>query len=241
MRRMVRSQLKAAPYNPRVIDAYARKKIEENLRKVGMVAPITVNLRTGHVVGGHQRLAALDALEGTASYHLDVAVVDLDPAAEKAQNLFLNNPSAQGQWDTEALEELLREGGVDFLGKAGFDLVDLETIYGGDVPWLAQFDPARASAAAQAEIAALQDMQGAADAPTPEEAARRYAAGMAQKQQQKAEGAAEDTEIYAVVMFPSRREREDFMELLGARREDRYVSGARVWAALGQTPGAPRP
>lgn len=237
MQRLARGALKAAPYNPRVIDAYAKKKIQANLGKVGLMAPITVNKRTGHVVGGHQRLAALDALEGSEAYALDVALVDLSLEEEKQQNLFMNNPAAQGQWDLDALEEMLRELDTKGLDAAGFDLVDLETLYPGDTPWLTQFDPNRAAPAAQQMAGDLQGLAGdaAPPPPDPEEVAKRLANGLAQKERQKGEALAEDTETYAVVMFKTRAEREDFMELLGVSRGDRYVSGARAWAALGVT------
>jgi len=70
----------------------------------GVVEPLVWNRRTGHLVGGHQRLAVLRARGDT---HADVSVVDLPPAREKALNLALNR--IQGRWDEDRLAELLRE------------------------------------------------------------------------------------------------------------------------------------
>src|SRR3954470_5459218 len=68
MVKMHRSQLKGAPYNPRILTEAARRKLRTGLKKHGMVAPPTWNETTGNVVGGHQRLDGLDALAGTANY-----------------------------------------------------------------------------------------------------------------------------------------------------------------------------
>jgi DNA modification methylase len=64
------------------------------------VQPVVWNKRTGNVVGGHQRLRAL-AAEGATE--VDVAVVDLGDAEEKALNLALNSESIQGSWLPSAL------------------------------------------------------------------------------------------------------------------------------------------
>jgi len=125
--RWKRSDIKNAPYNPRVIAPEARKRLMANLGKFGHMAPITVNRKTGNLVGGHQRLAATDAIEGSKDYLLDVAVVELSVADEKNQNIFLNNTAAQGEWDLGALTELLKDTDVDYT-VAGFSNVDLEVL-----------------------------------------------------------------------------------------------------------------
>lgn len=56
--RWSRDRIKNALYNPRTIDRFARQKLEADLKKVGLLAPLTVNRRTGNIVGGHQRLAS---------------------------------------------------------------------------------------------------------------------------------------------------------------------------------------
>ncbi|MDP1662816.1 MAG: DNA methyltransferase, partial [Phycisphaerales bacterium] len=62
--------------------------------------------RTGHVVGGHQRLAVMVELGHTSA---EVVVVHLTPAREKALNLALNK--IQGGWDEPKLAALLAELG----------------------------------------------------------------------------------------------------------------------------------
>lgn len=122
-----RSAIQKAPYNPRKLDKWAAEKLRKKLRKTGLLEPVIVNMRTGNLVGGHQRLAALDALEGRQDYTLTVALVDLDERTEKLQNVFLNNPDAQGEFEPELLAKLTRSQGVSLEGM-GFDQMELDAL-----------------------------------------------------------------------------------------------------------------
>ncbi len=127
-----RSEVKSAPYNPRVLNDAERRRLKAGLARHGLVAPVTWNRRTGVLVGGHQRLSQLDALAGTADYRLRVAAIDVDEGREKELNLLLNNPNAQGDWDLGALEALLRDESVSLEG-AGFDGADVYRLFGSGV------------------------------------------------------------------------------------------------------------
>ena len=98
-------RLKPAPYNPREIGTEALAALGESVRQFGLVQPLVWNRRTGHVVGGNQRLLVLKA-EGAVE--TAVVVVDLPLGREKALCLSLNNPHSQGHW-TADLEDLIRE------------------------------------------------------------------------------------------------------------------------------------
>jgi hypothetical protein len=96
---------KDSPFNPRKIDKASLDGLKRSIERFGLVEPIIVNERTGHVVGGHQRLKVLKAKkEKTTS----VVLVDLDEKDEKALNVALNNPHIQGEFD-ENLDMLLSE------------------------------------------------------------------------------------------------------------------------------------
>jgi hypothetical protein len=123
-----RSQITNAPYNPRTINDEARKRLRQNIKKIGLVCTLTWNRRTGNLISGHQRLAALDALEGSQDYKLTVSAVDLDPKAEQEQNVFMNNPLTHGDWDIEKLEAMFA-GGMEADG-AGFDAADVYQLFG---------------------------------------------------------------------------------------------------------------
>jgi len=116
------SDLKYAPYNPRKIDDKELAKLKRSISEFGYVEPIVWNERTGFVVGGNQRLKVLREL---GIEEVDVVVVDLDDAKEKALNVALNKIS--GEWDFPKLKDLLIDidtGDFD-IELTGFDLDEI--------------------------------------------------------------------------------------------------------------------
>lgn len=120
-----RSEIKNAPYNPRVITDKAMSMLKKNIKQKGLLTTLVWNQRTGHLVSGHQRLKVLDFLEKSEDYTISVAVVDLDLKAEKEQNLFFNSTTPQGQFDSPMLMDVLKD--VDPFA-SGFDEADLNII-----------------------------------------------------------------------------------------------------------------
>ena len=92
-----RDQIHGAEYNPRIISEDAKKRLRKMLAKHGLVQPLVWNRRTGNLVSGHQRLAALDSLEKSKNYDLLVAVVDVSEREERVLNVQLNNPDNEQQ------------------------------------------------------------------------------------------------------------------------------------------------
>ncbi len=120
----------AAPYNPRKISDHDLAALQRSLRFFGTVEPIVVNRRSGHIVGGHQRVKAAEA-EGIET--LPVVYVDLDDPSEKQLNLALNRIS--GEFDMEKLAELLKDleaQGAD-LDLTGFTTVEIDELLRGGV------------------------------------------------------------------------------------------------------------
>jgi ParB-like chromosome segregation protein Spo0J len=115
-------RLVPAAYNPRKVLKPADKayrKLERSLRQFGLVEPLVWNERTGHVIGGHARLAILKAMGVT---EVPVSVVNLTDAREKALNVVLNNQEAQSRYDPSRLADLLDElGELPELPLTGFD------------------------------------------------------------------------------------------------------------------------
>jgi ParB-like chromosome segregation protein Spo0J len=134
LRTLPLADLTPAPYNPR----HALKptdpryqKLAASLREFGLVEPLVWNETTGHVVGGHARLAILRAM-GVAE--VPVSVVRLTPEREKALNVVLNNLEAQGRFDPAKLADLLAESAdLPELGLTGFDARDLASLRLGPV------------------------------------------------------------------------------------------------------------
>jgi ParB-like chromosome segregation protein Spo0J len=99
------AELQPAPWNPRVISDASLGYLRESIHRWGLVEPIIVNKRTGHMVGGHQRARVLQA-DGVTD--TQVVVVDLPESEEKALNVTLNNPHAAGEFSAD-LQDLLDE------------------------------------------------------------------------------------------------------------------------------------
>lgn len=126
-----RADIKNAEYNPRIMDKEAKKRLKAGLKKHGLVSTLTWNKRTGNLVGGHQRLEQLDALEKNKDYSLDVCVIDVDEAEEATLNVHLNNPSMQGDWDLNKLMFMADDFGIDFVEDMGFTKLDVDTMFDG--------------------------------------------------------------------------------------------------------------
>lgn len=202
-----RDQIKNAPYNPRKIAESARKRLRANIEKVGLIEPIIWNKRTGFVVGGHQRLKALDALEVTPNYLVPVAVVDLDERTEKAQNVFLNNGEAQGEWDLGVLGDLLKD--IREPEDAGFDAGDLYQLFGTN--------PVTRTAEAE-EVA----RQVAAEATEQVERVKADRPPQNFKAREAKQSDREAADFYLVVVFPNDPARLAFTTALGLP-DNRYV------------------
>lgn len=134
-----RSDIKNADYNPRIMDKEAKKRLKAGLKKHGLVSTLTWNKRTGNLVGGHQRLEQLDALERNKDYTLDVCVIDVDEQEEAILNVQLNNPSMQGDWDLDALADMTEQFDIDF-DDMGFTKLDVDFMYDGDEKFTQLFE-----------------------------------------------------------------------------------------------------
>jgi ParB-like chromosome segregation protein Spo0J len=121
--------LKPAPYNPRLVlkpTDRRYRKLAASLREFGLVEPLVWNELTGHVVGGHARLAILKEMGVTEA---PVSVVRLTPEKEKALNVVLNNLEAQGRYDPVKLADVLTDlAELPELELTGFDRRDLATL-----------------------------------------------------------------------------------------------------------------
>ena len=215
--RIHRRQVKNAPYNPRQIDDHARKKLFNKLKKRGLLASLTWNKRTGNLLSGHQRLGILDDLSKTGDdYTLDMDVVDLSEKEEKEENVFFNNPSAQGTYDVEKLGKMIANDEIDYQ-VSGFDDMDLQLQFEGTEYAVTMFDDDKAPSSVQDDLDQLEEIQ------------RMKRERKAHRERDKE---ANDPEFYAVVVFPDRDAQGKFMERVGLSRDDRYVDGARLHTSL---------
>lgn len=117
------AELAPADYNPRKISARAADGLRASLARFGELGGIVWNERTRRLVGGHQRVKALLAL---GVEEVDVRVVDLPTAEEKALNVTLNNPAISGEFDFEVLDVVLDDIRADLPN--AFEELHLEDI-----------------------------------------------------------------------------------------------------------------
>jgi DNA modification methylase len=118
------NSLQPAIYNPRVWSEQEKTTLKESILKYGLIDPVLVNSapkRKGILIGGHMRVACAKELGIT---EIPVVFVNIpDIKKEKALNLTLNR--AHGSWNFE----LLKEFDIEMLLDAGFDDIDLGSIW----------------------------------------------------------------------------------------------------------------
>lgn len=220
-----RSQITPAIYNPRTIDVNARKRLKKSLKDFGVVGGIIVNKRTGYtIVGGHQKVSILDEIYKYPAndYSLRVEVVDVDEKMEKTMNIALNNSSITGEWNYDALRELIPD--IDYKD-AGLTEQDLDII-GVDYNFQTEEENTIAGE--------LDDLME----PVKEE----HEADLAQKQAERAEKvahmkqvkeevkqaatkAAANMDAYLMLSFDTWEAKAEFCEKFGFNPEEKFLKG----------------
>jgi len=100
-------------YNPRHITPEALESLKKSIKEFDYIDPIIVNDVNMHVVGGNQRVVALQELGYT---EIDAVFIhEPDINREKAINIRLNNSS--GDWDIGKLDTIFNDLEIE-----GFDL-----------------------------------------------------------------------------------------------------------------------
>lgn len=211
MEEIHRSQIHGAPYNHRVISDGARKRLRKFLAKHGLVSPLTWNRRTGNLVSGHQRLEALDALGGSADYSLNVAVIDVSEKEEKALNVQMNNPSMQGDWNTDMLQELVFGDGIA-PEDMGFSQADASVFFGDDERFQEMFGDTPDVEEAKENIRAVKE----------------HRAEAMQKMQ-----AEQSADFYFVVVCKDEKQKAALMKRLETPAWEQHVKGDVVAVGLG--------
>jgi len=200
-----RADIKNAEYNPRVMDKEAKKRLKEGLQKHGLVSTLTWNRRTGNLVGGHQRLEQLDALEKNKDYSLDVCVIDVDEAEEAVLNVQLNNPSMQGDWDLEKLAMISEDFGVGF-DEMGFSKLDVDFMFDGDDRFSDMFETPEAEEVKQG----LEEVKAARQA------------GKERMQEKN------NINFYSVIVFEDEAAKAEFYRKISVPLSEEYLTADKV-------------
>lgn len=197
-----RSEIKNAPYNPRIMDDKAKKRLKQNIAKHGLVAALTWNKRTGNLVGGHQRLEQLDSLEKNKDYELTVCVVDIDEREEAALNVQLNNPSMQGEWDLDKLAMMSEEFDLDLSDDLGFTETDIDFMFEGDERFSQLFETQEG-----------ENMRGDLEK-----------VKAARKEGQERLKERNNIDFYTVIVFENEDDRKAFMQAISVPISEKYIT-----------------
>lgn len=211
-----RSAIFPHPKNPRQIAPKAARRLKGKMKEVGLIQPIIVNRRTGYIIGGHQRLSTLDALEKYDAvtqdndYLLDVSVCELTDAQELEMLVFLNNPSAEGHFDIDLLADLNLEMGIGF-ESMGFDQLDVDMMFDGDARFSHIFED-------DAEVSETKEKLEQVKAARSE--------GVASMQEKNS------AEFYFVVVCRDEAELKEIKRRLGVQPHEQFVSGDAVLGVI---------
>lgn len=231
-----RKDIHGAEYNPRRIDPDTEKRLRQELRDVGMLQPIVVTRRTGNIVGGHQRIKAMDAILRRDDYDLTVAMIDVDEREEVKANILLNNPAVQGDWDVFKLGDLKLE--FDFNpDELGFGLQDALVLFD-----LSDSDPRRQAAVTEADEGQESEPEDADEPEDPEEPNeitkqnRLHSAALrAQHQGQVDDYDEKENDTMITFVAPTARDKHEIMKRLGkAIRETHLRSSVLYDIAAGK-------
>lgn len=201
-----RADIKNAEYNPRIMDKEAKKRLKAGLKKHGLVSTLTWNKRTGNLVGGHQRLEQLDALEKNKDYSLDVCVIDVDEAEEAVLNVQLNNPSMQGDWNLDKLALITEDYGVGF-EEMGFTPLDVDLMFDGDERFTQMFETPEAE-----EV-----KQGLAEVKE------------ARKQGKERLEERNNINFYSVIVFESEEAKKEFYKKINVPIYEEYLTADKIY------------
>lgn len=220
-----RSAIHLAGYNPRKISDEAKKTLKRGIKKFGLVGGLVANKRTGMtLVSGHQRLSVMDELNKYPEndYLIRVELIDVDEKQEKELNILTNNPNAMGQWDYDALRELVPD--IDWKD-AGLTDIDLNLI-GCD--FLLQTEEENSLADALSDMMSPVTNQKEAEKATKQlEKAEKVAHMKEVKEQvrQAAQEKANDMDAYLMLSFDTYEAKAAFCERFGYDADMKFIKG----------------
>lgn len=200
-----RSEIKNAEYNPRIMDEDAKKRLRKSIRTSGLVSALTWNRRTGNLVGGHQRLEQLDALEKSGDYELTVCRIDVDEREEAKLNVQLNNPDSQGDWDLDKLAGLTEEFDLT-LEDMGFSENTAQFLFDGDERFTELFDTPEADAE-KGKLRAIKEDR----------------ANMRERHKEES-----NIDFFTVIVFANEEERKAFHKEIHVPLSEQYVTPEQI-------------
>ena len=91
------------PHNPRLHPDAQIQALRAALARLGWIAPVIENARTGHLIDGHERVLQAQAADATVPY----VRVDLDPDEEQYALLTFDPITTMASYNASVLQDLL--------------------------------------------------------------------------------------------------------------------------------------
>ena len=222
---IMRSQIRLANYNPRIIDEDGKRQLKRSIKKYGIVGGIVVNSATDNtIVGGHQKISILDELNKypEKDYSLKVEIISVDEKTEKELNITLNNPNVGGQWDYDKMRELIPD--IDYKS-AGLTENDLDII---GVDYILKTEGENDIAEELNKLnKPVQDLHNEELRERQSERAEKVQHMKDVKAQVKenSQKTVEDMDAYIMLSFDTYQSKVDFMNRFGYRPDDKFIKG----------------
>lgn len=229
IKKIHRSEIKNAEYNPRYISLSNQNRLKKILKKHGLVMPLIVNEKTGNLVSGHKRLEIIDHVNKKHNdYEIEVAVINVDEKEEKEINIALNNPDAMGKYDFDKIQEILVTEQIEPID-VGFDIITLE-VNGVDL---------RTELTQQEQIL-QQDMQDISEQQEIKKVDEKMLRELNKKERNKMKdrdnaGTGREFNKYdhnIIFVFQDNIEKRKAMNLLGYNEEEKFADGKQLLSLL---------
>jgi hypothetical protein len=218
-----RSEIHVPDYNPRKIDGAAQKRLRRQIKEDSLVDTLVVNRRTMNVVGGSQRCSQLDALynfrPGETDYSLNVQMIDVDERTEVKINMRLNNRDAQGEYDPQAVLQVMEEFNLDPLEDFNFEKMSIETMLAETGSPIGT-GPSEIQASLIADIKDVRSYDGMREA---KKAFRDKQKGLNDEGKSKN---LENDDYIVTIVFNNNSEKHEFMKKIGRPRGEKFIKGA---------------
>ena len=114
------------PANARLHGPLNLEAIVGSLKRFGQAEPLVVQAKTGRIIGGNGRLAAMKKLGWT---ECDVVELDLDDLQATALGIALNRTGELAEWDDNSLAKILNDlRAEDALDGVGYSPSDIDAL-----------------------------------------------------------------------------------------------------------------
>lgn len=223
-----RSQIVLASYNPRIISEEEKKTLKRGIKKFGLIGGLVVNKRGMTVVSGHQRISVMDELEKynpdtkENDYILRADVIDVDEKTEKSLNILLNNPNAQGKWDSNKLREIIPE--IDYkdagLTDADLSLIGCDYLLKTEEENSISEDLKKLSAPIDSERDEINK-----EKEIEREAKKQHMKDVKAEVKEKAEKDAGQMDAYLMLSFDSIEAKSSFLQRFGYESDSKFIKG----------------